>query len=125
MTGLGVHGHVDVVHITAKVYVGPVCYQHCSRNPCYALVMDSDLLYSTSLSEKYCEPSVTSDGNSAKKSLKEFNDMHVDSLGGGCVYISICSMYERGIEKRGMKKISVKERGGAHHFCCTVGRYIF
>ncbi len=53
-------------------------------------VCHSNLLYATGWSEKYCEPSVTSDGYSAKKSRKEVHDVHIRSL-GGCVHISICS----------------------------------
>ncbi len=61
--GPGVDGHVDVVYITAKCYVGHRLVPTLSKAPY------SNLLYAAGLSEKYCEPSVTSDGYSAKKSL--------------------------------------------------------
>ncbi len=72
-------------------------------------VCHSNLLYAIGLSEKLCEPSVTSDGYLAKKSLKEVHDVHVGSLGEGCVYISICSEDRK--YARGLGKHMRKERG--------------
>ncbi len=54
--------------------------------------------------------------DSAKKSLKEAHDVPVGSLGGGCVYISICSkdrQNERSIGKHMRKGTSRRAKCGA------------